>query len=147
VDYLANLAFGRKITGRLAFQAAGGPEQIRVTTVLETGTFNFGRGQSMLPLTYERRRSGISCAFVRGLNRRFRRVFRREKQYFERSLRHQFTRFWSASVNGGDALIRTLLQPARLRSASTLGLLGANVERQLGRHAQVGFNYGLVKQK
>jgi len=47
-----------------AFQAAGGRNK-SVSTVLETGTFNFGRVINAA-LTYERRR-GISVAFVRGL--------------------------------------------------------------------------------
>jgi len=145
VDYLANLAFGRKITGRLAFQAAGGPEQIRVNGA-GNGNFQLWTWSVNAALTYERRRSGISVAFVRGLTGGSGVYFGARSNTLNGSLRHQFTRFWSASVNGGHAY-NTNLAPAGVATFSfNTWLLGANVERQLGRHAQVGFNYGLVKQ-
>ena len=145
VDYLANLAFGRKITGRLAFQAAGGPEQIRVTGG-GNGNFQLWTWSVNTALTYERRRSGISVAFVRSLTGGSGVFFGARSNTLNGSFHHQFTRFWSASVNGGHAF-NTNLAPAGAATFSfNTWFLGANVERQLGRHAQVGFNYGLLKQ-
>jgi hypothetical protein len=145
VDYLADLAFGRKITGRLAFQAAAGPEQIRVTGA-GNGNFQLWTWSANTALTYERRRSGISVAFVRGLTGGSGVFFGARSNTLNGSLHHQFTRFWSASVNGGYAFNTSLAPTGAPTSGFNTWLLGANVGRQLGRHAQVGFNYGLVKQ-
>ena len=38
-DYGGALAFGRKITGRLAFQAAAGPQELTISTAGGTGNF------------------------------------------------------------------------------------------------------------
>jgi hypothetical protein len=145
VDYLADLAFGRKITGRLAFQAAAGPQQIRVTSAA-IGNFQLWTWSANTALTYERRRSGISVAFVRGLTGGSGVFFGARSNTFSGSLHHQFTRFWSASVIGGYALNTSLAPTGAATSSFNTWLLGANVGRQLGRHAQVGFNYGLLKQ-
>jgi hypothetical protein len=145
VDYLADLAFGRKITGRLAFQAAAGPEQVRVIGA-GIGSFQLWTWSANTALTYERRRSGFSAAFVRGLTGGSGVFFGAKSNTFNGSYHHQFTRVWSASVNGGYAFNTSLAPTGASTSSFNTWLLGANLGRQLGRHAQVGFNYGLLKQ-
>ncbi|MBZ5699372.1 MAG: hypothetical protein LAN18_12600 [Acidobacteriia bacterium] len=144
-DYGVALAFGRKITGRLAFQAAAGPEQIRGTG-LASGNFQMWTGLVNSALTYERRRSGFSLGFARGLTNGSGVLFGALSNTFRGSLHHQFTRFWSGSVNGGYAFNRNLVPVGTATASFNTWFIGANLVRQLGRHAWISFNYGLLKQ-
>jgi len=99
VDYLANLAFGRKDYWTAGVPSSGGRNK-SVSTVLETGTFNFGRGQSILPgWTYERaaRESPLRLCEATEVSGVY---FGARSNTLNGSLRHQFHAFWSASVNG-----------------------------------------------
>ena len=144
-DYVADLAFGRKITGRLAFQAAGGPEQIRVAGA-GNGNFQVWTWSANTALTYERRRSGISVGFVRGLSGGSGVLLGARSNTASASVHHQFTRFWSASATGGYAFNTSLAPAGAATSNFNSWFMGANLGRQLGRHAQLGLNYGLLKQ-
>jgi hypothetical protein len=144
-DYLADLAFGRKITGRLAFQAAAGPEQIRVSGA-GNGSFQVWTWSANTALTYERRRSGFSMAFVRGLSGGSGVLFGAKSNTFSGTLHHQFTRFWFASANGGYAFNTSLAPAGAATTNFNTWFMGANLGHQMGRHVQVGFNYGLLKQ-
>jgi hypothetical protein len=144
-DYGAAFAFGRKITGRLAFQAAAGPEQIRVAGTAN-GNFQTWTWSVNSALTYERRRSGFSLTFVRGLTNGSGVLFGSTSDTFSGSLHHQFTRFWTGSVNGGYSFNRSLVPVGNATVSFNTWFIGANIGRQLGRHARVGFSYGLQKQ-
>ena len=136
VDYRAAFAFGRKITGRLAFQAAAGPEQIRAAGTAN-GNFQIWTWSVNSALTYERRRSGFSLAFVRGLTSGSGVLFGATSNTFSGSLHHQFTRFWSGSVNGGYAFNRSLAPVGTATASFNTWFVGANIGRQLGRHARL----------
>ena len=97
-------------------------------------------------LTYERRRSGFSLAFARGLTGGSGVLFGATSNTFSGSLHHQFTRFWTGSVNGGYAFNKSLVPVGTATASFNTWFIGANIGRQLGRHASVGFNYGLQKQ-
>jgi hypothetical protein len=144
-DYMAAFAFGRKITGRLAFQAAGGPEQIRVAG-MANGNFPIWTWSVNSALTYERRRSGFSLGFVRGLTGGSGVFLGATSNTFSGSLHHQFTRSWSGAVNSGYAFNRSLVPVGTATASFNTWFIGANIGRQLGRHARIGFNYGLQKQ-
>jgi hypothetical protein len=144
-DYLAHLAFGRKITGRLAFQTAAGLEQIHVFGA-GNGTFQLSTWSVNSALTYERRRSGLSLDFVRGLSGGSGVLFGAKSNTFSGGVHHQFSRFWSGSANGGYAFNTSLAPVGSATTTFHTWFMGANVGHQMGRHAQVGFNYSLLKQ-
>jgi hypothetical protein len=144
-DYLADLAFGRKITGRLAFQAAGGPEQIRVAGA-GSGNFQVWTWSVNSALTYERRRSGVSMGFVRGLSGGSGVLFGAKSNTFSGTVHHQFSRFWSGSANGGYAFNTSLAPVGGTTINFNTSYVGANVSHQMGRHMELGMNYSLVKQ-
>jgi hypothetical protein len=145
VDYGAALAFGRRITGRLAFQAAAGPEQIRATGTAN-GNFRIWTWSVNSALTYERRRSGFSLTFRRGLGGGSGVLFGATSNTFSGSLHHQFTRSWSGSVNGGYAFNRSLAPAGTATMTFNNWFTGANISRQVGHHAGISFNYGLTQQ-
>jgi hypothetical protein len=144
-EYMAAFAYGRKITGRLAFQAAVGPQRIQVQ-----GPAN-GDSQRWLEsvrtsLTYQRRRSGVSLSFARGLTGGSGVFFGAASDTFTAAAHHQFSRFWTGTVNGGYAFNQSLVPAGSASSSFDNWFVGGNVNRQLGRHAQLAFNYGLTKQ-
>ena len=145
VDYGAAFSFGRKITGRLAFQAGGGPELIRDTGTAG-GNFQNWTWSVNSALTYQFRRSGFSLAFMRGLTNGSGVLYGATSYTVSGSLHHQFTRFWSGSVNGGYAFNRSLAPVGTPTVSFNTWFIGANIGRQLGRHASISFNYGLLKQ-
>ena len=144
-NYLANLAYGRKITGRLAFQLAGGPEQIRVSGE-GNGSFQLWTLSVNSGLVYEFRRSGVSVNFSRGLSAGSGVLFGSKSNTFSGTVHHRFTRFWSASANGGYAFNASLAPAGATTTNFNTWFIGANVGHQMGRHTELGFNYSLLDQ-
>jgi len=143
-NYLGALAYGRRITGRWAFQVAGGPEQIRTSSA--SGGFQLWYASVSSALTYERRRNGYSLSFMRGLDAGSG-VFQGAKSnIFTLTAHRQFTRHWTGSVTGGYA-INSSIAPAGVASARFDNwFVGGSFGRQLGLHALIAFNYGVQKQ-
>jgi hypothetical protein len=145
IDYSGALAYGRKITGRLAFQAAVGPQEIRSQgSVL--GTFNLLYVMANSSLRYERRRGGLSVDFLRGLNQGSGVFEGATGDRFSANAHYRFTRLWSGSLTGGYALNESLAPAGSQRQQFTNWFVGANIGRQVGAHAQLNFNYGVNDQ-
>jgi hypothetical protein len=143
-DYMAALAYGRKITGRMAFQIAAGPQQIHST--VSAGSFDRPFVSVLSALTYDRRRSGVALSYQRGLTGGSGVLLGATGDTVSASGHYLFTRFWTGSVNGGYALNRGLVPAGAPSPKFSYWYTGANLGRQLGRQAQVNFNYGLQKQ-
>lgn len=142
-DYMAALAYGRKITGRLAFQVSAGPQQI---VTLGGGGQRYLIANVDSALTYERRRSGASFAFLRGLSAGSG-VFRgATSNTFSFSTHHEFTRNFSGSVSGGYSMNNSLPTTGFVPARFDNWFVGGNLSRRVGLHANVNFNYGLTKQ-
>jgi hypothetical protein len=144
-DYSAALAYGRKVAGRLAFQAAFGADQIR-----STGSGN-GKFQSLTwairsALSYELRRTGYTLSYSRGLTGGSGVLLGAIGNTFTGSLHRQFTRAWSGSARGGYAFNRSLAPSGGPTTSFTNWFIGANVDRRLGHHAQLGLSYGVQEQ-
>jgi hypothetical protein len=145
-DYLGALAFGRKITGRLAFQVAAGPQEIYSTGPGAAGKLHLLFASVNSALTYERRRSGVSFTFVRGLSTGSGVILGATSNAFSGSAHYQLTRHWSAIVNGGYALNNSLPTAGAATIRFDNWFAGANLGRQIGTHAQINFNYGALEQ-
>ena len=145
-DYTASLAYGRKITGRLAFQAAGGPQEIQAAGAGVFGSFRQLSFSINSALTYQWRRSGLSFSYMHGLTAGSGVFLGATSDTFSASGYYRFTRFWTGSVNGGYAFNRSLAPAGGATSNFENWFIGANIGRQVGRHLQVNFNYGLQEQ-
>jgi len=121
-DYMGALAYGRKITGRLAFQAAVGPQEINANFPSGTGNFHLLFVAANSALTYERRRSGFSFTFVRGLSGGSGVFLGATSNTISGTAHHQFTRYWAGSLNGGYALTTVSLRQAWPPRNLTIGL-------------------------
>ena len=143
-NYTAALAFGRKITGRLAFQVGGGPQ--RIHTMTNAGDFQLWYAAVNSALTYDWRRSGYSLAYQRGLSSGSGVFLGSMANTLTGSAHYNFTRFWTGGLAGGYSM-NTSLEPVGTPTVRfDYWFVGANIGRQIGRHAQINFNYGLQRQ-
>jgi hypothetical protein len=145
-DYVGALAYGRKITGRLAFQAAVGPQEIQSYSAGGTGKFHLLFVSVNSALSYERRRSGLSFSYLRGLTAGSGVFLGATTNTFSSSGHYQFTRFWTGTVNGGYSLNNSLAPAGAATTQFDNWFLGANLGRRVGPHAQINFSYGASKQ-
>jgi hypothetical protein len=143
-DYMAALAFGRKITGRVAFQVSAGPQRIQAMN--STGNFQLWFAAANSALSYERRRGGMSLAFSRGVSAGSGVFLGSTTNTFSSSAHYLFARFWTGTVNGGYSM-NTSLAPAGVATTTFDNwFFGASLGRRLGQHAEMNLNYGLQRQ-
>jgi hypothetical protein len=148
--YTGALAYGRKITGRLAFQAAVGPQEVTSANTSNgiggNGDFHLLSWFANSALTYNRRRFGTSVSFSRGVTAGSGVFMGSLTNTFTGSAHYAITRRWLGSVSAGYAINNELV-PAGVDSIRFDNwFVGANIGRPVGRHAQVNFNYGLQRQ-
>jgi hypothetical protein len=59
---------------------------------------------------------------------------------------HEFTRFWSASVNGGYAISNSVVPIGNFASRFYNWFAGASLNRQIGRQIRFSLSYGFQRQ-
>jgi hypothetical protein len=140
-----NVAFGRKITGRLAFQLTGGPMRVRlynfVPQVAPQWTWNLNTH-----ITYELRRTGYSLSYAHDTTTGSGVFFGARTDVITASLHRRLTKMWTFTTNAGYARNVSLVTAGPAASNFNNWYGGANISRQVGRHATIGFNYGLQQQ-
>ncbi|MBZ5644410.1 MAG: hypothetical protein LAO19_16765 [Acidobacteriia bacterium] len=142
-NYLAALAFGRKITGRMAFQVVAGPEQIQFVNGT-TGKLWYPSVSSLL--TYDWRRASYSISFMRGLNSGSGVFLGAKSNILTLAAHRQFTRSWVGAINSGYAINESLAPTGQPTVRFDNWFVGGNLGRQLGPHLQLNFNYGVQRQ-
>jgi len=142
--YAAAFAYGRRITGRLAFQADAGAEQVRAMG--DAGSFRLWLGAVNSALSYEKRRGGVSLAFSRGLTSGSGVFLGAISNTVSTSGHYRLTRFWTGNLTGGFALNNSLPNGGAPTTQFDTWFVGANLGRRLGSHAHFNFNYGLYRQ-
>ena len=145
-DYVGALAYGRRITGKLAFQAAVGPQEIQMAVPSGSGNFHLWFVSANSALTYARRRGGVSFSFVRGLTGGSGLFLGATSDTATASGQYQLTRHWSGSINGGYSLNYSLVPAGATSIQFNNWFAGANLGRQIGSHLAVNFNYGALQQ-
>jgi hypothetical protein len=145
-EYVGALAYGRKITGRLAFQVAAGPQEIQSAGAGVLGSFHNLFVSVNSSLSYARRRSSVSFSYVRGLSGGSGVFQGATSNTFNGTASYQITRFWTGSINGGYSLNNSLAPAGAATTQFDNWLAGANLGRRIGQHAQINFNYGALRQ-
>ena len=145
-DYVGALAYGRKITGRLAFQVSAGPQQIVSSSGSGLGNTRLWMASVNSALSYERRRGGLSFTYLRGLSGGSGVFLGAKSNTFSSSAHYQFTRYWAGYLTGGYSLNNSLPVKGVAPVQFDNWFIGANLGRRIGLHAQLNFNYGLTKQ-
>jgi len=143
-DYMAALAFGRKITGRLAFQVSSGPQRIQATN--GTGSFQLWFAAANSALSYQRRRGGMFLAFNRGVSVGSGVFLGSTTNTFSSSANYLFTRYWTGTVNGGYSMNTSLARAGVATANFDNWFFGASLGRRMGQHAEMNLNYGIQRQ-
>ena len=142
---LAQMAFGRKATARLALQLAAGPQLIHFDYFSATKRQRLSWSASG-SLTYQWRRTGYSLSYFRGVTAGSGVFFGSNSQTITATANHEFTRFWSASVHGGYAQNNTLLPGTVFASRFDDWFAGTGLNRLIGRQVSLRLSYGFQQQ-
>jgi hypothetical protein len=142
---MAQLAFGRKVTGRLAWQVAGGPQILRYNGFGTSATHQLSWNVNSA-LSYAMRRTGYSLTYSHGMTSGSGVIFGAETNNITASISHSFTRFWSGGIEGGYALNSYLHTTSTTTGRFSNWFGGLNLGRQVGRHMWFSLNYGFQEQ-
>lgn len=141
---LLQVVFGRKITGRWAFQAGAGPQ------LLNLEHFGFASGRSLswsafTSLAYGNARTGYTLAYSHGISGGSGVFLGAETDTVSLSAHRQITRSWTGLASVGYSRNRNLA-PVGPSNLINYWFASASAARNLGRHFHLGFNYGFQQQ-
>jgi hypothetical protein len=139
------LAFGRKVTGRLAFQLAAGPQLLAFENLRPSMRRQLSWSASSA-VTYQWRRATFSLSYFRGVTAGSGVYLGSTSQTVTLTASQGITKSWSGSVNGGYASNKALLRIAGLASQFDDWFAGANLNRQIGPQVRLSVNYGYQRQ-
>lgn len=145
-NHFLQLAYGRRLTGRLALQLAGGP-QYSVFRSAALGSDRQVRWNAHSALQYQLGRTSLDMSYAHYTTSGSGLLFGAQTDYFAMSAGWRLTRNWSWSVGPGYA------RNARLQS-TTMGTpfsfnsayASTGLNRRLGRYADLFFHYSLQQQ-
>ena len=142
---LVQLGFGRKITGRLAFEVTAGPQLLHINYF---GSSNPNRlsWSASSSLTYAKARTSYSLSYFRGISAGSGVFFGNKVQTVTAGASRELTKFWSAAVNGGYAVNDALGSAGILATQFNDWFAGANLNRAIGRQFHLGLSYGFQQQ-
>ena len=135
------MAFGRRIAGRLAFQIAGGPQmqrsltQGRNLTWTLTSSMNYGTRRNQYNLSYGHVFSRGSGVFL-GASR----------HTVVATMQRALSGTWTSFLAGGYARNENLTPAPGVVELFSNYYATAGVGRAAGRHLQFNFNYGIQRQ-
>jgi hypothetical protein len=137
----AQLAFGHRLTGRLAFQLMGGPQQIsrsdgsRQLSWTVSNNINFQARRTQYSFVYSHASaagsgvfSGASLHSVGG------------------HIQHPLTQSWTASTSAGFAFNQNLVPASGVANQFHTWYGAVSLERTVGRHLFLSMNYGFQRQ-
>jgi hypothetical protein len=139
------MAFGRKITGRLAFQVAAGPQLLHFKNLGLASTKQVS-WSAFSALTYQRGRTGYSVSYFRGVTPGSGVFFGGDVESVTATANREITRSFSASVNGGYARNKALAPLVTFATQFDNWFAGVNLNRQFGPQFRFGVNYGFQQQ-
>lgn len=142
--YTAALAYGKKITGRWAFQVEAGPAQIH--NAFGASSYQIWYASVNSALTYQGRRAGYSLSYTRGIGAGSGVVQGAKSNTLTLAAHYQFSRYWTGSVRGGYAISNSLPVAGSPSVRFDNWFAGANIGRQLWSHALIDFSYGIQRQ-
>jgi len=137
-DHSFNVAYGRKITGRLALQLYGGPDftTSRIPINGETLIYGFRGGAN---LQYAIQNGSLGLGYTHGVSGGSGVLVGSTSDQLNANLTHGITRVWSGQLNVGyshNAPIGTSAQPS-----FNSWTVGGGLNRPIGRNADFGISY------
>ena len=141
-DHTVQLAYGRKITGRIALQLFGGPDiaQFRIPIGASTQRIS-GAGAANLIYT-PAERTNLWAGYAHSVNGGSGVFTGAVSDQIQGGLNHQLTRLWHGGVHFGYSRNSTILQSSSVNSPHySTWFTGGNLERSLGQHATFSLAY------
>ena len=138
-------AFGRKITGRWAFQLAAGPQFLHFHHFGLNNTKQ-SSWSAFSSLSYEGRRTTYSLSYSRGVTAGSGVFFGSRTETVTATARRELTKLWSASVYGGYASNHSLVPIAVFASNFDNWFAGTRLNRPIGRQFSFGLSYEFEQQ-
>lgn len=143
----AHLAYGRHVTGRLAFQVSAGPQINRVKSPT-SGTFTRISWSLGTSLQYRFQSFNLDVTYAHHATGGGGLLYGADSDDIRVSAGRQITRQWTAAVNGAYARNRAIQQvvgqPANFGYRSWYA--GISGSRVLGHYTTLSFNYSLERQ-
>jgi hypothetical protein len=137
-DHTFNLAYGRKVTGRLGLSLFAGPEittfRVPIGTTTQQTNLSFGAS-----VTYGFERGGITLAYNHGTNGGSGILAGATGDNINAYATRQITRAWSARANFGYGREHAFATSAAPSYNSYY--LGAGLNRPIGRNSLISFGY------
>ena len=145
-DHSINLAYSRKLTGRLALQLFGGPDfTTSRATLTEPGNLTYGvnAGANM---RYGFERGGISVGYTHGLSGGSGVLTGSSLDEITANANHNLGRIWSGQINAAYAHNSPVNSNAQTSSQSYNSVtLGGGVSRPIGRTATFAIAYNATR--
>ena len=141
-DHAVQLAYGRKITGRIALQIFGGPEITQLRFPIGASTRRIS-GSGAANLTFAvAKRTNLSAGYTHGVSGGSGVFTGAISDQIQGGLDHQITRLWHGGVHFGYSRNTTVLQSASVTAPHyNTWYVGGNLERPLGLYATFSLAY------
>jgi hypothetical protein len=148
-DNVVQVSYGRAVTGRLAFQAAAGPEYTTFSIPILTNTAGTTTSSSQLnwsantSLTYQLRRMSLAGTYFHGVSAGSGVFSGSVSDTVTVSLSKQLSRTLSGGINGGYAKNRALAIPgfAIFNQSYNYSFGGVTLSRPFGRSMNLYLSY------
>lgn len=147
-DHTVQLAYGRKITGRLALQVSGGPEitEFRVPQSITNNKTQYISGSGNATLSYAFSRSNVSVSYMHGITAGSGVFIGATTDQVTFSGSRKLTRKWSGNANVGFAHNSAIGTGQAVASAGAntsydTVYAGASLAREIGRNANFTLGY------
>jgi len=140
-DHAINLAYGRKVTGRLALRLFGGPDFItfRVPILNSSGRLSASGGAA---LTYLTARSGFFLNYNHGVSNGSGVLVGSTTDQISGTLTRHLGQVWSANINFGYARNNSIFQTTTQKLPNFDSYFaGGGLDRPLGRNAIFSLSY------
>lgn len=147
-DHFVQLVYGRRITGRLAFELAGGPQLDIFKNSLTSSTRHYFWNLHS-SLRYRWPRSDLEISYGRYTSSGSGLLYGAETDQVGVSASRRFTRNWSGSFSPGYARNTNLEQTTAAGTSVDFNsyYAGFGLQRALGRYADLSLNYTFQGQK
>lgn len=146
-DHFMQLSYGRRVTGRVAFEVAAGPmiDVYRHSTTSSDQRYSWNAHSS---LRYRLPRANLGFSYSHLTTNGSGVMFGAETDRFEGSVGVRLTRNWSGSINPGYARNSRLRQTTVGNTSVSFDSLqgGVSLSRSLGRYMDVSFRYSVQDQ-
>ena len=150
-SHVAQVSYGRRVTGRLAFQISGGPELTIFSTPISTSTGAAPSSQQLYwnlntSLQYQLHRTGLAASYFHGVSGGSGVLPGATSDTVSGTATRQLTRIVGSSFNFGFSRNSALNVAALNNQAYNYWFGGASLTRPWGRNFNVSLSYQLQYQ-